>query len=100
MSKTTPENSITLLESFISPEMKMLWQKAAHLKGCSLNDFVISTVQEAACSIIERHQILKLTTEESKALAEALLNPPQPNKSLKKAASNYKQIMEKYGIEN
>ncbi len=89
MNQTTAENSIALLENIISPEMKVLWQKAADLQKCSLNDFVIFTVQEAACKIIEQHQILKLTMEESEAFAEALLNPPPPNEALKTAAFRY-----------
>jgi uncharacterized protein (DUF1778 family) len=94
MNQITAENSITLLENIISPEMKVLWEKAADLQGCSLNDFVIYSVQEASCKVIEQHQILKLTIEESEALAEALLNPPPPKEALKIAINRYQQTIQ------
>ena len=85
--------SIASLETFVSPEIKALWQKAADLEGRTLTDFVIASVQEAACNVISQHQSLKLNLEDSEAFVDSLLNPPEPNDALKAAALRYQQIM-------
>ena len=85
--------SVARLEARVSPEIKALWQKAADLEGRTLTDFVIASVQAAACEVIEQHQTLKLSVEDSEAFVDALLNPPNPNAALKAAASRYKEIM-------
>jgi len=82
------------LEARVNSEVKALWQKAADLEGRTLTDFVIASVQAAACRVIEQHQTLKLSIEDSEAFVDALLNPPQPNEALKAAASRYKQVMQ------
>lgn len=85
--------SITSLETLVSPDVKALWQKAADLEGRTLTDFVIASVQEAACQVISQHQSLKLNLEDSEAFVDALLNPPEPNDTLKAAALRYQQII-------
>jgi uncharacterized protein (DUF1778 family) len=93
MATASRSKTVTRLEARVSPEIKALWQKAADLEGRTLTDFVIASVQAAACRVIEQHQALKLSVEDSEAFVDALLNPPKPNDALKAAASQYKQIM-------
>ncbi len=81
------------LEARISPETKALLQRAADLEGRTLTDFVVASVQAAAYRVIEQHQTLKLTIEDSEAFVDAMLNPPKPNDALKSAALRYKQAM-------
>ncbi|MDJ0675811.1 MAG: DUF1778 domain-containing protein [Calothrix sp. MO_167.B42] len=81
------------LEARISPETKALLQKAADLEGRTLTDFVVAAVRAEACRVIEQHQTLKLSIEDSKAFVDALLNPAEPNDALKVAAQRYKQII-------
>jgi uncharacterized protein (DUF1778 family) len=81
------------LEARLSQEIKALVQKAADLEGRTLTDFVISSVQAAAYKVIEQHQTLKLSLEDSEAFANAVLNPPQPNEALKSAALRYKKTI-------
>ncbi len=93
MADTTPAKSLARLEARISPETKALLQKAADLEGRTLTDFVVASVQAEAYRVIEKHQTLKLSLEDSEAFANALLHPPQPNEALKAAALRYKQVM-------
>ena len=86
------------LEARVNPEIKALWQKAADLQGVTLTDFVIASVQAAACKVIEQQQTLKLSTEDAEAFVEAILNPPKPSDALGKATSRYKQVIESNGI--
>jgi uncharacterized protein (DUF1778 family) len=94
MAPATNPKSVARLEARVDPEIKALWQKAADLEGRTLTDFVIASVQAAACKVIEQHQTLKLSVEDSEAFVNALLNPPKPNDALKAAAQRYKQIRE------
>jgi uncharacterized protein (DUF1778 family) len=58
-----------------------------------LTDFVIASVQAAACKVIEQHQTLKLNQEDSEAFVSVLLNPQQPNEALKAAALRYNKAI-------
>ncbi len=93
MADATPAKSMARLEARISPETKALLQKAADLEGRTLTDFIVATVQAEAYRIIEKHQTLKLSLEDSEVFANALLEPSQPNEVLKAAALRYKQAM-------
>lgn len=93
MAPATNSQSVARLEARVSPEIKALWQKAADLEGRTLTDFVVASVQAAACKVIEQHQTLKLSLEDSEAFVDALLNPPKPNDALKAAALQYKQVI-------
>jgi uncharacterized protein (DUF1778 family) len=94
MAPANNPKSIEPLEVRVAPEVKALWQKAAELEGRTLIDFVIASVQAAACQVIEQHQVLKLSVEDSEAFVDALLNPPEPNDALKAAALRYQKVME------
>lgn len=93
MTNLTPPKAIARLEARISPETKLLLQKAADLEGRTLTDFVVASVQAEAYRVIEKHQKLKLNLEDSQAFVDALLNPPLPNEALQKAALRHKQLI-------
>jgi len=77
------------LEARISADQKDLFQRAAELQGRTLTDFVIASVHEAAVRTLEDMQAVKLTVEESRAFAEALLNPRDPGPRLRAGAQRY-----------
>jgi uncharacterized protein (DUF1778 family) len=77
------------LEARVSREQKRLFQQAAELQGRTLTDFVIASVHEAAVRAIETMQTIRLTAAESRAFAEAVLNPREPTDRLKAAARRY-----------
>jgi uncharacterized protein (DUF1778 family) len=93
MASATNSKSMARLEARISPEIKSLLQKAADLEGRTLTDFVVASVQAEAYRVIEQHQKLKLSIEDSQAFVDALINPPKPNDAIKAAALRYKQVM-------
>ncbi|GAB4300104.1 MAG: DUF1778 domain-containing protein [Oscillatoriaceae cyanobacterium] len=93
MTPPTDSKSSARLEARISQETKDLVQKAADLQGRTLTDFVVAAIQAEAYRVIEHHQTLKLSQEDSEAFVEAILNPPTPNDALKAAAFRYKQVM-------
>ena len=77
------------LEARISAEQKDLFVRAAELQGRTLTDFVIASVHEAAVRTIEDMQSIQLTAQESRAFAEAVLNPREPTDRLRAAARRY-----------
>lgn len=80
------------LEARLSRAQKDLIQHAADLLGRTLTDFVISSSQETAQRVIREHEIVSLTTRESRNFVDALSNPPKPNAALKKAARRYRSF--------
>lgn len=77
------------LEARVSREQKELFQRAAEAQGRSLTDFVITSVHEAAVRAIDEAQAIRLTAEESRRFAEALLEPREPTDDLRAAARRY-----------
>ena len=78
----------------MSADQKDLFVKAAELQGRTLTDFVVASVHEAAIRTIEDMRVIRLDAAESRAFAEALLDPREPNDRLKEAARRYR---EKFG---
>ena len=87
--KDAPRMRNERLEARISADQKDLFQRAAELQGRTLTDFVIASVHEAAVRTIDEMQAIRLTAEESRAFAEAVLNPREPTPRLKAAARRY-----------
>ena len=97
MKPASKAKNLARLEARLSPEVKALMQKAADIEGRSLTDFVVTSAQAAAYAVIERHNTLKLTLEDSETLANALLQPPEPNATLKQAAVRYQEEIAVHG---
>lgn len=79
------------LEARVSLRLKSRLQQAAELQGSSLSEFISRSAEEVANQVIREHQILKLSAVDSRAFANALLNVPKPNRSLRSAYSDYKK---------
>lgn len=67
-------------------------KRAAEIQGRTLTDFVVAAADEAACRAIEQTEIIHLSLEDQRQLAEAILNPPEPNEALRKAAKKYRKL--------
>ncbi|MBL7042675.1 MAG: DUF1778 domain-containing protein [Pirellulaceae bacterium] len=79
------------LEARITAEQKELIERAAAYEGRSVSDFVVGTVQRAAKAIIQEHEVLRLSESQSRAFVETLLDPPEPNEALERAAEQYRE---------
>ncbi len=66
------------LEARITPELRDMLKRAAELQGRSMTDFVISAVQEAAAKAIEQTTTIRLSMEDERRFAEALIHPLWP----------------------
>ena len=83
------------LEARISAEQKQFFQHAAAVRGTSLTDFMVSSLQEAAVQAIRDYEVLKLSANGRKRLIENLMNPPNANTALRKAAHRHREVMGK-----
>jgi uncharacterized protein (DUF1778 family) len=81
------------LEARISREQKALFQRAADLQGRTLTDFVIASVHESAVKAIAEMEAIHLTAADSRAFAEALLQPREPSPELRAAAERYRKMV-------
>lgn len=81
------------LEARISPDMLNVVKRAAEIQGRSVSDFVVAAAQEAAQRTIEDTTIVRISIEDQRAMMEAILNPPEPNEALRKAADAHKRLV-------
>jgi len=93
-SRRKPASSVRAerLEARISHDQKLLFQRAAELQGRTLTDFVVSSAHDAAVRTIEEMQIIRLSAEDSRQFAAALLNPRKPSEKLRAAARRYLEM--------
>jgi uncharacterized protein (DUF1778 family) len=82
------------LEARIAPEALNIIKRAADLQGRSLSDFVVAAAQEAAHRTIEEAQIIRLSVEDQRRFAEALLNPAPLAPAMERAIERYRALIE------
>jgi uncharacterized protein (DUF1778 family) len=73
------------LEARLPADVHALLKRAAELQGRTLTDFVVTAARDAACRVIEEADIIRLSVEDQRQLAEAILNPPEPTPALRRA---------------
>jgi uncharacterized protein (DUF1778 family) len=74
----------------LSKSQKDLLEEAARLDGCrSLSEFVLKSAQAAADRIFEKQHQLLASERDRQKFIKALMHPPKPNASLRKAARAY-----------
>ncbi len=81
------------IEARIAPEALALVKRAAEIQGRSVSDFVIAAAQDAAHRAIEEAQMIRLSVEDQRMFAEAILNPPLPNEAMRRAAAAHRKLV-------
>jgi uncharacterized protein (DUF1778 family) len=67
-------------------------KRAAEIEGRSTTDFVVSAARDAACKTIEQAEILRLSAEDQRRFADAILNPKPPIPALRRAARRRRKL--------
>src|ERR1700682_3127383 len=80
------------IEARIAPDALAVVKRAAELQGRSVSDFGVAAAQEAAHRTIEETEIIRISVEDQRRLAEALLNPPPPTPALIRAAEHHRRL--------
>jgi uncharacterized protein (DUF1778 family) len=86
-------NRTARLEARITPDALAVVRRAAELQGRSVSDFVVAAAQEAANRTIEATQIIRLSLEDQRAFAAAMLSPPAPAPALIRAAEAHSRLI-------
>lgn len=81
------------LEARLSAEARQTLARAAEIQGRTLSDFVVAAALDEAERVIADTDVIRLSREASVALAEALINPPAPNKALRRAADRHRRLI-------
>ena len=81
------------LEARLPAHVHRLLRRAADLEGRSLTDFVVSAAHAAAVRSIESAELLRLSSTDQAAFAQALINPAKPNAALKRAFARQHRLI-------
>jgi len=88
-----PTEPTARLAARLPVEVHALLKRAAEIQGRSLTDFVVAAAHEAARRTIEETEIIRLSAEDQRRFAEALLNPPEPNAALQRAFAHHRRLV-------
>lgn len=86
------EAKVERIEARVTPEQKQFFERAAEVSGVTLTDFAISSMQRAAAEALEQYTMLKLSMRDQQAFLDTLLNPPEPNAALRRAAKRHEGL--------
>ena len=86
-------NRTARLEARIAPDTLAVVKRAAEIQGRSISDFVVAAAEEAANRTIEQTQIIRLSIEDQRAFAEAIINPPEPTPALRRAFRRHRELI-------
>jgi len=81
------------LEARIAPDALAVVKRAAELQGRSVSDFVVAAAQEAANRTIEEAQIIRLSVEDQRAIADSILHPPPLTPAMKRAVARHRKLI-------
>jgi uncharacterized protein (DUF1778 family) len=93
--RTTANPRSERLEARVSPDQKLLFQRAAALRGVGFSEFVIDSVHAAAVRTVEEHEVLVLGPREKQKFIDILMSPPDPNDRLRAAAERYQRLVKR-----
>ncbi len=79
------------LEARLTREQKRFIERAANLRGTTVTEFVLASVQRAATETLDEFAALNLRNESCRVFVNALLHPPAPNAAARAAMRRYRQ---------
>jgi uncharacterized protein (DUF1778 family) len=75
----------------LDAKTKRKLERAAAYEETSVTDFVLAKAVAATERVIDSHEKIALSAKDWEVFYDALVNPPEPNKKLKEAASCYRE---------
>ncbi|MBI1353172.1 MAG: DUF1778 domain-containing protein [Acidobacteria bacterium] len=84
---------IARLEARLPADVHTLLKRAADMQGRTLTDFVVSAARDAALRTIEEVEIVRLSLEDQRRVADALLDPPEPAPALRRAFERRRELL-------
>lgn len=88
------EMEMARFDTRIPLAQKEFFEYAASLGGFrTLTEFIIYSAKLQADEIVEKHTTILASKKDQEIFFNAIMNPPQPNESLKKAAARYNKLV-------
>ncbi len=81
------------IDARLTAEAKQQIDQAAALQGRSTSDFMVQAALKEASEVIEKQRIVRLTVEESIALAELMNSEPKVNEASVVAMRRHKKVI-------
>jgi uncharacterized protein (DUF1778 family) len=87
------ETRTASIEARFAPETLDAITRAAEIQGRSVSDFVTTAIEEATARTIQLANVIELSPEDQLAIAEAILNPPEPSPALRRAFQRHRELI-------
>ncbi len=88
------EAAVARFDTRMPKKEKEFFEYAANLGGYkTLAAFFMHAARVEAERIVEKHNVILASERDAKIFFDALMNPPEPNEALKKAAKRYKRLV-------
>jgi uncharacterized protein (DUF1778 family) len=91
MRKETARNASERIDVRLRPEQKAEIERAAHIKGLTVTDFIIQIAVANARQAIREYETWTLERPDAEIFAAALAEPPALGHPLAQAAKRYKE---------
>jgi len=75
----------------LDAKTKRKLERAAAYEETTVSDFVLAYAAAAAERVIDSHEKVILSATDWEVFHDALVNPPEPNEKLRKAARRYRE---------
>jgi uncharacterized protein (DUF1778 family) len=91
MPKSAARTARERIDVRLRAEQKAFIEKAAHIKGLTVTDFILQQALESAERVVREHETWTLARPDAELFAEALMKPPSTGGRLASAARRYKE---------
>ena len=86
--------SMTRFNTRLPEAQKEFFERAANIGGFrSLTEFILQAAQEVADRIVADHEKILDSERDRKLFFDTLMNPPEPNETLKKAHKRFQDLL-------
>lgn len=75
----------------VPPDVYETLNRAAELRGATVNQFLVQSALKEAQAVIEREQTIRLSRRDCERLLDLLDNPPKQNARFKAAQKRYQK---------
>lgn len=75
----------------LDAKAKRTLERAAAYEATNVTDFVLANALAAAERVIDAHEKITLSAKDWDHFFNALINPPEPNANLRRAARRYRE---------
>lgn len=90
-----PVTAIARLEARISTDLHMMLKQVSQLQGRTMTDFITTAIQDAVQRAVEQTEVIRLSLDDQKCFAHALITPEPPAPALHRAFARHKKLLRK-----